>query len=82
MCIFIENGLRKALRTYNFKKKSVFVCTFRADQGKIGQNARINSKKKRFSYVRLLRPWCRIRTPPAVNKTASPPRRPPEPIML
>ena len=51
-CIFIENGLRKALRTYIFMKKSVFVCTFHADRGKIGRNAHINSTKKPFSYVR------------------------------
>ena len=52
-CIFIEKGFRKALRTYNYKKKAVFVCTFRADRGKNGQNARINSLKNRFSYVRM-----------------------------
>ena len=51
-CIFIENGLRKALRTDNFMKKSVFVCTFLADRGKIGRNAHINPTKKPFSYVR------------------------------
>ena len=52
-CIFIEKGFRKALRTYIFKKKAVFVCTFRADRGKNGQNAHIKSMKKPFSYVRL-----------------------------
>jgi len=34
-------------------KKAVFVCTFRADRGKNGQNAHIKSMKKPFSYVRL-----------------------------
>ena len=52
-CIFIEKGFRKALRTDNFKKKAVFVCTFRADRGKYDQNAHIKSMKKPFSYVRL-----------------------------
>ena len=52
-CIFIEKGFRKALRTYNFKKKAVFVCTFRADRSKYDQNAHIKSMKKPFSYVRL-----------------------------
>ena len=52
-CIFIEKDFRKALRTDNFKKKAVFVCTFRADRGKYGQNAHIKSMKKPFSYVRL-----------------------------
>ena len=52
-CIFIEKGFRKALRTYNFKKKAVFVCAFRADRGKYDQNAHIKSMKKPFSYVRL-----------------------------
>lgn len=51
-CMFIENGLRKALCTYIFQKKSVFVCTFFADRGKNGRNAHINSTKKPFSYVR------------------------------
>ena len=51
-CIFIEKGFRKALRTYIFMKKSVFVCTFRADRGKIGRYAHINPTKKQFSYVR------------------------------
>ena len=53
MCIFIEKGFRKAWRTDNFKKKAVFVCTFRADRGKYDQNAHIKSMKKSFSYVRL-----------------------------
>ena len=52
-CIFIEKGFRKALRTDIFKKKAVFVCTFRADRGKYDQNAHIKSMKKPFSYVRL-----------------------------
>ena len=52
-CIFIENGLQTALRTYIFMKKSVFVCTFSADRGKIGRNAHIKSMKMPFSYVRL-----------------------------
>ena len=41
------------MRTYNFKKKAVFVCTFRADRGKKGQNAHIKSMKKLFSYVQM-----------------------------
>ena len=52
-CIFIEKGFLKAWRTDNFKKKAVFVCTFRADRGKNGQNAHIKSMEKPFSYVRL-----------------------------
>ncbi len=52
-CIFIENGLRKALCTYIFQKKSVFVCTFFAVRGKNGRNAHIKSMKMPFSYVRL-----------------------------
>ena len=52
-CIFIEKGFWKALRTDNFKKKTVFVCAFRADRGKYDQNAHIKSMKKPFSYVRL-----------------------------
>ena len=41
------------MRTDNFKKKAVFVCTFRADRGKNSQNAHIKSMKKPFSYVQM-----------------------------
>ena len=51
-CIFIENGPWKALCTYIFQKKSVFVCTFFAVRGKNGRNAHIKSMKMPFSYVR------------------------------
>ena len=68
-CIFIEKGFRKALRTDNFKKKAVFVCTFRADRGKNGQNAHIKSMKKPFSYVRAcLRSLCRTGQMPTIPR--------------
>ena len=68
-CIFIEKGFRKALRTDNFKKKAVFVCTFRADKGKNDQNAHIKSMKKPFSYVRAcLRSFYRTGQPPAIPR--------------
>ena len=84
-CIFIENGLRKALRTYIFRKMLVFVCTFSADRGKIGRNAHINSTKKPFSYVRPPQTGMPQRSQQRLPATAPrrstpPPQRPPPTI--
>ena len=49
----LRKNIDTIFRTDNFKKKAVFVCTFRADRGKNGQNAHIKSMKKPFSYVQM-----------------------------